>query len=45
MSIYDFKFKTIDGEDATMDQFKDKVGRFESTTEPMDIEEYIKNLL
>ncbi|MGH4138057.1 glutathione peroxidase [Clostridium sp.] len=25
MKIYDFKFKTIDGEDATLEQFKDKV--------------------
>jgi glutathione peroxidase len=25
MKIYDFKFKTIDGEDATLEQYKDKV--------------------
>ena len=25
MNIYDFKFKTIDGEDASLEQFKDKV--------------------
>ena len=25
MKIYDFKFKTIDGEDTTLDIFKDKV--------------------
>jgi glutathione peroxidase len=25
MKIYDFKFKTIDGEDSTLEQFKDKV--------------------
>ncbi|MEK3867095.1 hypothetical protein MHH60_26845 [Paenibacillus sp. FSL H7-0716] len=45
MSIYDFQAKSIHGEPVEFDRNGHVYGRYETTTEPFDIEPFIESLL